>query len=130
MLALLAADDADGADGADSFLLLFVADLAWCPFHGLSLGDCNFLDASATFVQTSAVAIGMVAFGLWASTYINIGVLNSLCMQVAVHGLNRHTRKNYCQYDCCYCLHNYKRRGRGQGDKAQFYVQRRYASYK
>ena len=30
MLALLAADDADGADGTDSFLLLFVADLAWC----------------------------------------------------------------------------------------------------
>lgn len=45
MLALLAADDADGADCADRFLLLFIADLAGSPFHGLGLGDGDFLDA-------------------------------------------------------------------------------------
>ena len=75
MLALLAADDADGADGADSFLLLFVADLAWCPFHGLSLGDSDLFDGSATFVQTSTVAVGMVALRLWTGTDIHHAAL-------------------------------------------------------
>ena len=55
--------------------LLFIAYLARCPFHGLGLSDCDFLDGSAAFVQTSTVAVGMVAFGLWAGTDIHHAAL-------------------------------------------------------
>lgn len=100
-------------------MLLFIAYLAGCPFHGLGLGDCDFLDGSTAFVQTSAVTVGMVAFGLRASTYIHHAALQRFKSLEAVQfnyamcnalrtfkWCKWHTRKNYCQYDCCYCLHN------------------------
>ncbi len=119
LLTSFAADDADEGDGADSFLLLVIADLAGSPFHGLSLGDCDLLDGTRTFVQTSTVAVRMVAFGLWAGTYIHHAALQRFKSLEAVQfsyatcnvlrtfkWCKWHTRKNYCQYDCCYCLHD------------------------
>lgn len=89
--------------------LLFIAYLARSPFHGLGLGNCDFLDASATFVQTSAVAVGMVALGLWAGTDIHHAALQRFKSLEAVQfryatcnvlrtfkWCKWHTRKNYC----------------------------------
>ena len=78
-------------------MLLFVANLANCPFQGLCLGDCGLLDVTGAAVQTSAVAFGMVSVGLGTGADIDISVLHGLCMQAAVHGLCRHAHKHRCQ---------------------------------
>ena len=31
-------------------MLLFITDLAGCPFHGLGLGDCDFLDGATVII--------------------------------------------------------------------------------
>ena len=56
-------------------MLLFIANTTSGPFHGLGLGDCDLLDGTRTFVQTSTVAVGMVALGLWTGTYIHHAAL-------------------------------------------------------
>jgi hypothetical protein len=76
---------------------LFVANLASGPFHGLCLGDGDSLDVARAVVQTMAIAVGMVTFGLGTCTDIYIGVLHGLCMQAAVHGLCRHAHEHRCQ---------------------------------
>ena len=78
-------------------MLLFIANLAGCPFHGLCLGDGDSLDGGRAVVQASAVAVAVIALGIRASADVDISVLHGLCMQAAVHGLCRHAHKHRCQ---------------------------------
>ena len=57
-------------------MLLFIADLARGPFHGLGLGEGDSLDGGRAVVQASAVAVAVIALGIRASADVDISVLH------------------------------------------------------
>ena len=100
-------------------MFIFIANFASSPLQEFGLGDCDFLDGSTTLIQTSAVAVGMVALRLRAGTDIHHAALQRFKSLEAVKfnfatcnvlrtfkWCKLHTRKNYCQYECYYCLHD------------------------
>ena len=96
-----------------------VANLAGGSMHGFRFGEGDLVDATATAVKSSAVAFGMITLRLGARADIDHAALQRFKSLEAVQfsyatcnvlrtfkWCKLHTRKNYCQYDCCYCLHD------------------------
>lgn len=57
-------------------MLLFIANLARGPFHGLCLGEGDFLDGGRAVVQASAVAVAVIALGIRASADVDHAALH------------------------------------------------------